>query len=91
MYEFPPKFVLNSIEIFGSEVPISSFAKNEDIPRLLFKMYCKSCTKDQLAKNTEIMKSFFGCAKKGSAIMNKVTDGEWDRFKWSVSTNDKDN
>ena len=88
MYEFAPKFVLNSVEIFRKAVPVSSFAKDDDIPRLVFKMYCKTYTKSELAKNSEIMKSFFGCAQKGSAIMNKVTDAEWDRLKWSVSTKD---
>ena len=88
MYEYVPKFVLNSIEIFGSEVPVSSFAKVEDIPRLVFKMYCKSYRKDELAKDSNMMESFFGSAKKGSAIMNKMTDAEWNRLKWSVSTKD---
>ena len=88
MYQYAPKFVLNSIEVYGKSVPISKFAKAEDIPRLLFKLYCETDTKDCLAGNTKLMKQFFGSAQKGSKIMNQLFDKEWEALKYSVATKD---
>ena len=80
--------MLNSIEVYAMSVPISRFAKDEDIPRLLFKMYCETDTKEQLAGNKELMKQFFGSAQKGFKIMNQLSDKEWEALKYSVSTKD---
>ena len=88
MYKYSPTFVFNDLTIHGKTVPISFLAHNVDIPRLIFKMFSLTKTKEDLAKEDDKMKLFFGCVKTGRTILNEITEDEWYKLRYSVATQD---
>ena len=88
MYKYAPTFVFNDLTVHDKTVPISFLAHDVDIPRLIFKMFSLTKTKEDLAKDDNKMKLFFGCVKTGRTILNDITEDEWYKLRYSVATQD---
>ena len=89
-YQYIPNFVFNGLKIFDKAVPISFLAYDNDIPRLIFKMFDAEKTKDQLANDRKLMKLFFGSVESGKIILDEMSKDEWRQLNYSVSTQDKE-
>ena len=88
MFKYSPTFVFNKLTIQDSNIPILFLAKDEDIPRLIFKMFSLEKTKDDLANDANKMQQFFGCAVRGRTILDQMNEEEWSKLRYSVSTQD---
>ena len=89
-YRHIPKFVFSGLKILEKAVPISFLAYDNDIPRLIFKMFAADKTKDELANDRKLMKLFFGSVAWGKTILDEMSDDEWRQLNYSASTQDKD-
>ena len=87
-YDYPASFVKGSLEIMGNNVPVNHMTMDVDIPRLLFKLYSKNHTKEEISNDVEIMENYFGSKQTGLRIMNSLSDKEWYELADSVSTQD---
>ena len=85
MYQYVPHFRFNSLQVLGQKVPLSLMAKDSEIPRLLFKMFCEDKSKEELANDADLMFKFFGCKQKGSRVMDELPEDDWLMLKNSVS------
>ena len=72
----------------GKDVAVNYLTMDSDVPRLLFKLYSKDNTKEELSNDAEIMKSYFGSEEIGAQVMKSLSDQEWFDFADSISTVD---
>ena len=73
----------------GNDVAVNYLTMDVDVPRLLFKLYSKDNTKEEISSDAEIMKNYFGSEEIGTQVMKRLSDKEWFDLADSISTVDE--
>lgn len=60
-------------------VPLNKYLLDDDCTYVLKRCYCNS-SKNELMQDDEIMKNFFGSAKKGKEVLGEMSEGEWNNM-----------